>query len=56
MENKDKQPVYLRDVDMIFRPGNIQIECKADLAKIVELPCLALCETLYDKNILTCWS
>jgi hypothetical protein len=56
MENKDKQHVYLRDVDMIFRPGNIQIECKADLAKIVELPCLALCETLYDKNILTCWS
>ncbi len=56
MENKDKQPVYLRDVDMIFRPGNIQIESKADLAKIVELPCLALCEALYDKNILTCWS
>lgn len=47
---------YLRDVEKIFLAGNTQIECKEDLAKIVEEPCLAICEDLYDKNILTYWS
>lgn len=47
---------YLRDIEKIFLAGNTQIECKEDLAKIVEEPCLAVCENLYDKNILTYWS
>ena len=47
---------YLRDVEKIFLAGNTQVECKEDLAKIVEEPCLAVCEDLYDKNILTYWS
>ena len=46
----------LRDVERIFLAGNTQITAKADLAKIVEEPCLAVCEDLYDKNILTYWS
>ena len=46
----------LRDVEQIFLAGNTQIESKADLAKIVEEPCLPVCEDLYDKNILTYWS
>lgn len=46
----------LSDVEKIFLAGNTQITCKADLAKIVEKPCLAVCEQLYDKNILTYWS
>ena len=46
----------LRDVEQIFLAGNTQVESKADLAKIVEEPCLAVCEDLYDKNILTYWS
>ena len=46
----------LRDVEQIFLAGNTQIESKSDLAKIVEEPCLAVCEDLYDKNILTYWS
>ncbi len=46
----------LRDVEKIFLAGNAQVETKADLAKIVEEPCLAVCEELYDKNILTYWS
>ena len=47
---------HLRDVEQIFLAGNTQVESKADLAKIVEEPCLAVCEDLYDKNILTYWS
>ena len=46
----------LRDVEQIFLAGNTQVESKADLAKIAEEPCLAVCEDLYDKNILTYWS
>ncbi len=56
-EAEVKQPIKrLRDVEKIFLAGNTQIESKADLAKIVEEPCLAVCEDLYDKNILTYWS
>ena len=56
-EAEIEQPVKrLRDVEKIFLAGNTQIESKADLAKIVEEPCLAVCEDLYDKNILTYWS
>ena len=47
---------YLRDIEKIFLAGNTQVQGKEDLAKIVEEPCLALCEDLYDKNILTYWS
>ncbi len=46
----------LSDVEKIFLAGNTQINSKADLTKIVEKPCLAVCEQLYDKNILTYWS
>ena len=46
----------LSDVEKIFLAGNTQINSKADLAKVVEKPCLAACEQLYDKNILTYWS
>jgi hypothetical protein len=46
----------LCDIENIFLTGNTEIETKADLAKIVEEPCLAVCENLYDKNILTYWS
>lgn len=56
-EAEIEQPVKrLRDVEQIFLVGNTQVESKADLAKIVEEPCLAVCEDLYDKNILTYWS
>lgn len=56
-EAEIEQPVKrLRDVEQIFLAGNTQVESKADLAKIVEEPCLAVCENLYDKNILTYWS
>lgn len=56
-EAEVKQPIKrLRDVEQIFLAGNTQVESKADLAKIVEEPCLAVCENLYDKNILTYWS
>lgn len=56
-EAEIKQPIKrLRDVEQIFLAGNTQVESKADLAKIVEEPCLAVCENLYDKNILTYWS
>ncbi len=56
-KDKVKQPTKrLRDVEKIFLAGNTQVESKADLAKIVEEPCLAVCEDLYDKNILTYWS
>ena len=56
-EAEVKQPIKrLRDVAQIFLAGNTQVESKADLAKIVEEPCLAVCEDLYDKNILTYWS
>lgn len=56
-EAEIEQPVKrLRDVEKIFLAGNTQIEKKADLANIVEEPCLAVCEDLYDKNILTYWS
>lgn len=48
--------LLLRDVDRIFLAGNTQIKSKADLSEIVEWPCLAVCEQLYDKNILTYWS
>ncbi|MBR3676901.1 MAG: hypothetical protein IKN71_07185 [Alphaproteobacteria bacterium] len=51
-----KNKKRLRDVEKIFLAGNTQVNCKADLKKIVEEPCLAVCEDLYDKNILTCWS
>lgn len=47
---------YLRDIDRIFIAGNQQVNTKSDLAKFVEAPCLPVCEELYDKNILTCWS
>ena len=50
------ETLRLNDVDQIFLAGNTQINSKADLAKIVEKPCLAACEQLYDKNILTYWS
>lgn len=51
-----ENPKRLRDVEKIFLAGNTQINCKEDLKKIVEEPCLAVCEALYDKNILTYWS
>ena len=54
--NKIADALLLSDVDKIFLAGNTQINSKADLAKIVEKPCLAVCEQLYDKNILTYWS
>lgn len=54
--NKIADTLLLSDVDKIFLAGNTQINSKADLAKIVEKPCLAVCEQLYDKNILTYWS
>ena len=47
---------YLRDIENIFVAGNQQVNTKSDLAKFVEAPCLPVCEELYDKNILTCWS
>lgn len=47
---------YLRDIDNIFVAGNQQIKTKSDLVKFIEAPCLPVCEELYDKNILTCWS
>lgn len=47
---------FLRDVKKIFLAGNAEISCRQDLAKFVEKPCLAACEDLYDKNILTYWS
>jgi len=46
----------IRDVERIFEAGNTEVATKADLAKIIEEPCLAVCEDLYDKNILTYWS
>ena len=54
--NKIADTLLLRDVEKIFLAGNTQINSKADLPKIVEKPCLAVCEQLYDKNILTYWS
>ncbi|MDD4556114.1 MAG: hypothetical protein PHE89_02120 [Alphaproteobacteria bacterium] len=53
MYNSSKR---IGDVERIFEAGNIEIKVKADLAKVVEEPCLAACEDLYDKNILTYWS
>ena len=47
---------FLRDVKQIFLAGNASVNCRQDLAKFVEEPCLAACEDLYDKNILTYWS
>lgn len=47
---------YLRDIDNIFVAGNQQMKTKSDLVKFIEAPCLPVCEELYDKNILTCWS
>lgn len=46
----------IADVEQIFMAGNTEVKNKADLARVVEEPCLALCEDLYDKNILTYWS
>ena len=46
----------IRDIERIFLAGNTEVESKSDLVKIVEKPCLAVCEDLYDKNILTYWS
>ena len=48
--------LMLSNVDKIFLAGNAEINSKADLNKFVEKPCLAVCEQLYDKNILTCRS
>ena len=48
--------LMLRDVEKFSLAGNTQVNYKADLAKIIEIPCLAACELLYDKNILTYWS
>lgn len=49
-------PKCVRDVKKIFVAGNAQLNNKNDLVNFVEEPCLAACEDLYDKNILTYWS
>ena len=56
MDNSSDKQKRIRDVKCIFEAGNTEIKTKSDLPKIIEEPCLAVCEDLYDKNILTYWS
>lgn len=46
----------LRDVKKIFHAGNVQVSSVDGLKQFVEEPCLAACQDLYNKNILTYWS